>query len=326
MKFRITISLVLACFLEVHAEEPAPEIKGLQQTAADFILAYNSKDAAAIAALFAENGEITNLTGDDATSGRAEIKALYEKFFAGKEVPEMAIEVASVRLVTPNLAIEDGTFHLDYPGEDTPVRSTNYTAVLQKNDAGIWQIASTRDLKDVTEPGSQLADLAANLKGDWTCQKDGTRMDFAFGWDDTGKFLIGEMLTTSDDADPQTITMRIGWDGARKTITWWTFDSGGGFAKGDWTPDGSGWILRTEGSNANGEATSANQRLAFEGKEAIIWSIKDRIIDGEKLPDFKMQIVRQAPEPEPEPETESEPEPAAVDATEPAAAPKPADQ
>lgn len=316
MKFRITITLVLACFLEVRAEESAPEIKGLQQTAADFILAYNSKDAAAIAALFVENGEITNLTGDDATCGRAEIKALYENVFAGKEVPEMAIEVASVRLVTPNLAIEDGTCHLDFPGEDTPVRSTTYTAVLQKNDAGIWQIASTRDLKDVTEAGSQLADLAASLKGDWTCQKDGTRMDFAFGWDDTGKFLIGEMLTTSDDAEPQTITMRIGWDGARKTVTWWTFDSGGGFAKGDWTPDDSGWILRTEGSNANGEATSANQHLAFEGKEAIVWNIKDRIIDGEILPDLEMQIVRQAPEPEP----------AAVDATEPAAAPKPADQ
>ena len=164
--------------------------------------------------------------------------------------------VVAMDLGAIDLAIEDGTFHLDPPGEDTPVRSTNYTAVLQKNDAGAWQIASTRDLKDVTEAGGQLSALAENLKGDWTCQKDGMRMDFAFGWDDTGKFLIGEMLTTTDDAEPQTTTMRIGWDGSRKTITWWTFDSGGGFAKGDWTPDDNGWIIRTEGSSANGEATS----------------------------------------------------------------------
>lgn len=324
MKLSITLCLASACFFTIQAEEPAPEIKGLEQTSADFILAYNSKDAAAIAALFVENGEITNLTGDDTTSGRAEIKAFYENVFAAKDVPELAIEVASVRLVTPNLAIEDGTFHLDFQGEDKPVRSTNYTAVIQKNDAGIWQIASTRDLKDVTEAGNQLADLAASLKGDWTCQKDGIRMDFAFGWDDTGNFLIGEMLTTSDDDESQTITMRIGWDGARKTITWWTFDSGGGFAKGDWTPDGSGWILRTEGSNANGEATSANQHIAFEGKEAIVWNIKDRIIDGEKFPDFEMQIVRQAPEPELEPA--SEPESATGDEKEPAVVPNSADQ
>ncbi len=309
----LTTGLALAMLASpgLRAEEPSPEIAGLQQAAADFVLAYNNKDAAAIAALFTENGEMTNLTGDDTTSGRAGIKARYEEIFAGKDTPQGAVEVASVRLVAPNLAIEDGTFHLDPPGEDTPVRSTNYTAVLQKNDAGAWQIASTRDLKDVTEAGGQLSALAENLKGDWTCQKDGMRMDFAFGWDDTGKFLIGEMLTTTDDAEPQTTTMRIGWDGSRKTITWWTFDSGGGFAKGDWTPDDSGWIIRTEGSSANGEATSANQHLTFEGKEAIIWNAKERLVDGEKLPDVEMRIVHQAPE--------AEPEAAATDATEPAA-------
>jgi uncharacterized protein (TIGR02246 family) len=304
MKTTIHLSAGLALAMLSHpcllAEETSPEIGGLQQAASDFITAYNSKDAAAIAALFLENGEITNLSGDSTTTGRADIKAHYEEIFSGKDVPEAAVEVASVRLVAPDLAIEDGTFHLDPPGEDSPVRSVTYTAVLQKEKGGSWKIASTRDLKDVTDASSQLADLAASLKGDWTCQKSGMRMDFAFGWDDTGKFLIGEMLTTTDDAEPQTATIRIGWDGARKTITWWTFDSGGGFSKGDWTPDDTGWIIRTEGSSANGEATSANQHLAFDGKDTILWNSKDRLVDGEKLPNVEMRVVRQAPEPEPE--------------------------
>ena len=218
-------------------------------------------------------------------------------------------------LVAPNLAIEDGTFHLDPPGDDNPVRSTTYTAVLLKNDAGVWQIASTRDLKDVTDAGGQLADLAENLKGDWTCQRDGIRLDFAFGWDDTGKFLTGELLTTTGDAEPQTTNIRIGWDGARKTISWWTFDSGGGFAKGDWTPSDDGWIIRNEGTSADGEATSANGHLSFEGKDTMIWTSKDRIVDGENIPDVEMRIVRQAPEPEPAEDTES----AAEESTEPAA-------
>jgi uncharacterized protein (TIGR02246 family) len=315
----LTTSLALAMLASpgLRAEEPSPEIAGLQQAASDFVAAYNNKDAAAIAALFLENGEITNLTGDDTTTGRADIKAHFEEVFAGKDVPEAAVEVSSVRLVAPNLAIEDGTFHLDPPGDDTPVRSTTYTAVLMKNDAGAWKIASSRDLKDVTDASGQLSDLAANLKGDWTCQKDGLRMDFAFGWDDTGKFLIGEMLTTTDDAEPQTTTIRIGWDGARKTITWWTFDSAGGFAKGDWTPDDEGWIIRTEGSSSSGEATSANQHLTFEGKDTLLWNAKERLIDGEKQPDVEMRIVRQAPEPESDPaaaagtDTEDTSEPAA---------------
>ncbi|MEO5917035.1 MAG: nuclear transport factor 2 family protein [Luteolibacter sp.] len=286
-------------------EEPSPEIAGLQQAAADFVIAYNNKDAGAIAALFTENGEMTNLTADESTTGRADIKTHYEEVFAEKDVPEAAVEVASVRLVAPNVAIEDGTVHLDPPGDDTPVRSTAYTAVLTKNASGVWQIASTRNLKDVTDAGGNLADLADDLKGDWTCQRDGMRMDFAFGWDNTGKYLVGQMLTTSDDAEPQTTSIRIGWDGARKTISWWTFDSAGGFAKGDWTADDDGWILRNEGTSSTGEFTSANGHLTIEGKDAMIWTSKDRIVDGEKIPNVEMRIVRQAPEPELEPAASS---------------------
>ena len=293
---------MLACPV-LRAEEPSPEIAGLQQAASDYVAAYNNKDAAAIAALYLENGEMTNLTGDETTTGRAEIKAHYDEIFAGKDVPEAAVEVASVRLVAPNLAIEDGTFHLDPPGEDAPTRSTSYTAVLMKNEAGAWLIASTRDLKDVTDAGGQLAALADSLKGDWTCQKDGLRMDLAFGWDDSGKFLTGQMLTTSSDAEPQTATIRIGWDGARKTISWWTFDSGGGFAKGDWTPDDDGWLIRNEGTTADGEANSSNTHLTFDGKDTLLWNSKDRLVDGEKIPDVEMRIVRQAPEPEADVET-----------------------
>jgi uncharacterized protein (TIGR02246 family) len=297
------VALAMLACPALRAEEPSPEIAGLQQAASDYVAAYNNKDAAAIAALYLENGEMTNLTGDDSTTGRAEIKTHYEELFAGKDVPEAAVDVASVRLVAPNLAIEDGTFYLDPPGEDTPTRATTYTAVLMKNAAGAWLIASTRDLKDVTDAGGRLSDIATSLKGEWTCQNDGMRMDLAFGWDDSGKFLIGKMLTTTDDAEPQTTTIRVGWDGARKTISWWTFDSGGGFAKGDWTPDGDGWLICNEGTTADGEANCSRTHLTFDGKDTLIWNSKDRLVDGEKQPEMEMRIVRQAPEPEPDDES-----------------------
>jgi len=312
------IALAMCSHAGLRAEEPSPEIAGLQQAAADFVTAYNRKDAAALAALFAENGEITDLAGKDITSGRAGIKARYEEIFADKDAPSIAIEVASVRLVTPGLAIEDGTFHLDLPGDDEPVRSTTYTAVLVRDGASGWRIASTRSLEDVTDAAGQLADFAADLKGDWTCQKEGMRIDFAFGWDSTGKFLTGEALVTRSDIEPQTTSMRIGWDGARKTITWWTFDSEGGFSKGDWTPTDEGWLLRTEGTTADGEATSGTGHLVFEGKDTMVWKATDRLVDGEKLPDNEMRFVRPAPVPAEE-ETAGDPaseEPAAEPASE----------
>jgi uncharacterized protein (TIGR02246 family) len=308
----MTIGIAFAMFAHpgLRAAEPSPEISGLQQTATDFVTAYNKKDAAAVTALFVENGEITDLTGEDTTSGRAAIKARYEEIFTDKEAPEIAIEVESVRLVTPTVAIEDGTYHLDLQGDDEPVRSITYTAVLVKGAGGKWQIASTRSLKEVTDAAGQLAPFAAAIKGDWTCQKDDVRMDFAFGWDDSGKFLTGEMLLTKPDIDPQTTNIRIGWDGARKTITWWTFDSEGGFAKGDWTPSETGWLLRTEGTTADGEATSGNGILVRDGNDTLLWKATNRLVDGESLPDNELRLVRRAPEPEPEPDAEPAVEPA----------------
>ncbi len=305
------IAFAMLAYPSLRAAEPTPEIAGLQQTATDFVAAYNKKDAAAVTALFAENGEITDLSGEDTTSGRAAIKARYEELFADKEAPEIAVEVESVRLVTPTVAIEDGTYHLDLPGDDEPVRSITYTAVLVKGSAGKWEIASTRSLKEVTDAAGQLAPFAAVIKGDWTCQKEDVRMDFAFGWDEWGKFLTGEMLLTKPDIDPQTTTMRIGWNGARNTITWWTFDNEGGFAKGEWTQSAEGWMLRNEGTTADGEATSDNSLLVRDGKDTLIWKVTNRIVDGEKLPDIELRLVRRAPEPEAESDAEPDAEPAA---------------
>ena len=294
---RACLALALVTTSGLRAEVTSPEIAGLEKAASDFVAAFNKKDAAALASLFTENGELTDLHAGDVTSGRASIQAHYEEMLATPDAPQIAIEVDSVRLVGTNLAIEDGTVHQTPPGDDAPPFSTTYTAVLQKQENGTWQIASSRNLGDATDAAGQLAGLAEDLKGDWTCQKDGLRLDFAFGWDESGKFLSGEMLATAADAKPLTTKIRIGWDGARKVITWWTFDDGGGFAKGEWNPTGDGWLIRTEGTTADGETTSATQTMNFEGKDAFTWSARDRLVDGERQPDVELRVVRQTPEP-----------------------------
>jgi uncharacterized protein (TIGR02246 family) len=292
-------ALLLALSLSsgLRAQDASPEIAGLEKAAAGFVAAFNKKDAAALARLFTENGEITDSNADEVTTGRADIQARYEAIFAAPAAPQIAIEVDSVRLVGKDLAIEDGTVHSTPPGEGVPPRSFTYTAVLQKSGDGEWLIASTRDLDDVTDAAGQLAGLAEQLKGDWTCMRDGLRLDLAFGWDDSGNFLAGEMLATAADAKPLATQIRIGWDAAKKAVTWWTFDDGGGFSKGEWTPTADGWLIRTEGTSADGEVTSANQTLSFESKDAFLWTASARLVDGEMLPDVAMRVVRQTPEP-----------------------------
>ncbi len=290
------------------AEEPVDEIPALRQVAENFIIAFNEKDAAAVAALFAEQGEISDLKAKDLISGRGEIQAHYAARLAAEDAPQLAIEVESVRLLGPSLAVEDGTAHYTPPGQSEPARSMSYTAVLQKSTAGAWEIVSSRNLGDATEPAGNLADLAASLKGDWTSQSGDLRLDIAFGWDDSGNYLAGEMLATRADAKPLHTTIRFGWDAARKVISCWTFDDEGGFAKADWTASDAGWIVRSEGTTADGEAMSANQTLTFESKDVFIWAGSDRLVDGQKIPDSKLRVVRQTPEPALGSDSDSDPE------------------
>lgn len=282
----------------LRAEEPSPEIAGLEEAAAGFVTAYNNKDAAALAKLFTEVGEMTDLTGTDLTTGREQIQARYEEIFAEKPL-QIAIEVDSVRLVAPGLAVEDGTYHLT-PADDenAPPKSTTYTAVLTKGEGGEWKIASTRSLRDVTEAAGRLAALAEVLKGEWTyTSPEGVRIDLAFGWDSSGKYLSGEMLTTTADAEPQEGSIRIAWDASKEQIVSWMFDAAGGFTHGVWTADGENWLIRSEGTTGDGETLSASQKLSTEEKDTIIWAATQRIIDGENEPDITFRMVRQAPEP-----------------------------
>lgn len=281
----------------LRAEEPSPEIAGLQQAAANFVIAYNAKDAAAIANLFTEDGEMCDLTGGELISGREQIAAHYADLFAGENTPSLAIEVDSVRMVAPNLAIEDGTAHFTPPGEDTLPRSTAYTAVLLKNGEDLWQIASTRTLHDATEDAGQLAELAATINGDWTAMNEGVRLDLAFGWDETGNYLAGEMLTTTADGEPQPGTIRISWDAAKKSIASWFFDAEGGVSQGVWTPTETGWLIHSTGTTGDGEVLGATQTLAIESQGALLWSATNRVVDGVPQPDNTLRLVRQAPEP-----------------------------
>jgi len=298
MKTCLTFLLSLVCTLQTRAEETSPEILGLQKAAENFVSAYNTRDAKAIAALFTEEGEIVNLTGSRITSGRTDIQALYEGVFSGTPL-KIAIEVDSIRIVSSNLAIEDGVYHLTPADEENaPARSTTYTAVLAKTDSDEWRIASTRSLKDVSDGAGHLAGLAQALNGEWTFRSaEGVRLDLAFGWDPTGKHLIGEMLTTTADGEPQEGSIRIAWDASKQQILSWMFDAKGGFTHGVWTPNDHGWLVRSEGTTGDGESLAASQQLTADGPNTLLWSASQRVVDGQSLPDQTLRIVRQAPEP-----------------------------
>ncbi len=306
-------AVLLAAASSAHAQEsgagetkagaPAAEleadVESLGKAAEHFVEAYNRKDAAGIAALFAENGEIIARDGDT-IHGRDAIKERYEELFAGDKVPQIALEASSVRMVAPGVAIEDGVIHFTTDGRET-VESVSYSATQVKQGDGSWLIASTRDQMEVTPPSEHLKALAW-LEGEWSYEgEEGVRMDLVLEMDGSGNFLLGEAISTDTAGEEQSTSIRIGWNPACSSVFWWTFDSDGGNASGQWTRRGDTWLIRTGGITADAETTAAMHTLSRDGDDTILWNATDRVMAGEPQPDAALRFVRRAPEPEAEP-------------------------
>lgn len=299
------------------------ELESLGKAAARFVAAFNAKDAATIAGLFLPSGEIIGRNGDE-IRGREDIEAFYKDLFSGDTVPQIALEASSVRLVTPGVAIEDGVVHLTI-AENEPVKSISYSVTQVKQPDGSWLIASSRDHLEVTAPSEHLKPLVW-LAGEWTYEgDDGLRMELAIDLDNSGNFLIGEAVAINPEGDLQTTSLRIGWNPATSSVFWWTFDSDGGNASGQWTRSGDGWLIRTSGITADGETNAATQKITMDGGDTIVWAATDRVRAGETQPDNTLRFVRRAPDPEPQPLADA-PEETAPESEAPAEQEKPAEQ
>jgi uncharacterized protein (TIGR02246 family) len=294
------------------AESPAPAaipedaaLESLGKSAARFVAAFNAKDAATIASLFLSTGEIIGRHGEE-IRGREEIEEFYTTVFTADKVPQIALEASSVRLLTPDVAIEDGLVHIS-TDDDEPVKSVSYSVTQLRQPDGSWLIASSRDHLELTPPSEHLKPLAW-LAGDWTYEgDDGVRMDLVLDLDESGNFLLGEAVATDSSGDVQDTSIRIGWNPAASSVYWWTFDSDGGNASGQWTRSGQQWIVRSTGITADAETNASTQKLSRDGDDTIVWKATDRVIAGESQPDATLRFVRRAPDPEPVAEVPAEP-------------------
>lgn len=298
------LAMLVTATMNARAQEAPPPVEAADAADADleslgkaaerFVEAFNKKDAAALAALFLPTGEIIRREGE-AIHGREEIEAYYKEIFEGEEVPQVALEASSVRLVAPGVAIEDGVVHFSKGGEEDEVKSIRYSATQIKQADGTWLVASTRDEEEVT-PSSEHIKPLLGLAGEWSFENDGLRMELALDLDESGNFLLGEAVTTDPEGDQQSTSLRIGWNPACSSLYWWTFDSDGGNASGQWTRSDEGWLIRSSGVTADAEINAATQRLKMDGGDTLVWSSTDRVMAGEAQPDVELRFVRRAPD------------------------------
>ncbi|MBS0260397.1 MAG: SgcJ/EcaC family oxidoreductase [Planctomycetes bacterium] len=279
---------------EAAADDETADEQTIRKGAETFVAAYNKHDAKAVAALFAPKAEITDEQGN-LVKGRDAIEQEYKSVFEDAPEGKIFIDIESVRVLTPNIAVEEGLVR-SQPVPDGAEDVSSYIAVHVKVE-GQWMIGSVKDFALETPKltaNDHLQDLAW-LIGEWVEESPESVVHTLCDWHDNGNFLIQEFRVQISGQVAMSGTMRIGWDAVRKQFKSWVFDSHGGNAEGIWIQAGDTWIVKSHGATAAGETASATYLYRPIDDDTIGWSAVDRVIDGELQDDIPEIVIKRKP-------------------------------
>jgi uncharacterized protein (TIGR02246 family) len=269
--------------------------KLIRTSAAAFTKLYNAHDAKGLASLFSSKAEMID-ENDRIVKGREKIEESFAGVFKNFPNASMEVDVTSIRVLTPMLAIEEGIAR-SKDSKDDPEDATVYVAIHVKVD-GNWQLACVRDWNAPSaalSPHDHLERDLSWLVGEWTQESPDSVIHTVCRWHDNGNFLMQEFKVHVAGQIAMSGTVRIGWNAVTKQFQSWIFDSHGGHSTGLWTNAGDRWIVKMHGATAKGETGSSTNYYRSIDADTIAWGSIDRIIDGESIEDINEIIVKRRP-------------------------------
>ncbi|MEI8022159.1 MAG: SgcJ/EcaC family oxidoreductase [Schlesneria sp.] len=277
-------------------EATSADETAIRQSADAFTTAYNAHQAKTISELFALKAELTDENGN-VIKGREAIEQDFAQTFTKFPETKIQLEIGSIRILTPNIAVEEGIVRgQPIPGEGESVSA--YVAVHVKVE-GRWLLASVSDYAIPVEMTAHdhLEELAW-MVGDWIEESPDSAVKSSVRWDETGNYLIQDFVLHIAGAANASGSTRIGWDALRGHLKSWTFNADGGHSEGYWTRDGDSWTVKSHGANAKGEATSATSVYRVLDGDTMTWRSYDRVVGGVPKGDVpEFVIKRHAPTP-----------------------------
>lgn len=288
----LSIAFAAACLAQAPSDQPPPEMAEVVAQARAYELAYAKGDAKALAGFFTEDAEYTGEDGRT-ISGREAIETALQNALKARKGGKIAIEVASVRMVAPEVLVEKGSTAVT--AKDGETSGSLYTAVNVKKD-GTWKISELVEspLPEVT-PHEQLAELGW-LVGRWeeSDKANDLTINSEFRWARGGGNFLTRNVTVQRGGETTLEGFQIiGWDPVEESIRSWTFDGEGGFAEGRWTREGDRWLLRETGVAPDGSRTGADNTFTRLGEDRFTWESNNRTLDGIPQPNIgRIEISR----------------------------------
>jgi uncharacterized protein (TIGR02246 family) len=266
------------------------DVAAIQKNAEAFVAAFDKGDAQALAAFWTPDGDFTDQAGRT-FKGRAALQKAFQQAFAESKGMKLRINSGSLRFLTPDVALEDGTSEV-IPAEGGPPSASRYTIVHVKQN-GEWRLASLRNAP-VPPSGNyeHLRDLEP-LLGDWA--EDGAKGEsekLSLAWAEGQSFVIGTFTKTFRNVSVANAKQWIGWDPVAKQLRSWLFDASGAFADGTWTQDGNKWIIKLTTTFPDAKKGQATFVLTRVDADTLTLQGKDRKVDGTAIPDSQLITLK----------------------------------
>ena len=278
----------------VQAADAKPERRseedGIRAAVDSYVAAYNRGDAKAVASHWSESGEWISPTGQR-FQGRQAIQNEIQSLFAANRDVRIEVIDPSIRLISPDVAMEEGIVRVIRPAE-MPSDST-YLAIHVKQD-GQWKLDSVRETEVPATPAAspQLEELAW-LVGEWIDQSPDATVESSVTWTKNKTFLSYAFKVSAPGMEDLEGTQVIGWDPAAGAVRSWMFDSDGGLGEGIWSKKGNGWIVKFSQVLPDGRKASATNMYTLLDANTFTWKSVGRKLDGEFLPNVEeVKVVR----------------------------------
>jgi uncharacterized protein (TIGR02246 family) len=272
-------------------EQPAGDEAAIRKTVDSYVAAFNKADAKSLAEHWSESAVYTNrFTGEEAI-GREAIAEQFAGIFKEKKDLKLDVSIESIRLLSPNVAVEHGTAKVVAPQAEP--EEMNYTAIYIKRDDK-WLLDRVTDGTDEAPPShyEQLKTLEW-MVGSWVDEDEEARIETECNWTKNRNFLTRSYSIVVGDQIEMSGMQVIGWDPAAKTIRSWAFDSDGGFAEATWTHKKDRWFIHNQGVLADGRKASAINVIKPVDANSFTWQTTERTAGGELLPNVdEVLIVR----------------------------------
>jgi uncharacterized protein (TIGR02246 family) len=251
----------------------------IRKSSREFNQAFEKGDAKAIAALWCEQGEYYDDSGE-VVRGRANIEKAFADHFKEKLPGKLDVDIQSIRFPSRDTAIEEGILRLS-PSAGDELPSSTWYSVMHVREDGRWSVVVSREWGAAQQ---KLDDLAW-LIGTWTNKSKDREVQMSFEWNERKTQIRQRFSSKEGGRITASGTQTIALDPQTGQLHSWLFDDDGGHGQALWFRDQNRWVLDSAGVLADGRESLATNILSRLGENEFVLRSAERAIDGSEVPD-----------------------------------------